>query len=197
MNTLTPDFAADQLFLAARTTNKFQDRGVDDAVLRRLYDLYKWGPTAMNTQPARVVFVRSAQAKTRLASTLMEGNVEKTMLAPVTAIIARDSQFFEHLPAQFPAVPHAQQLFSSNAQLAQDTAVRNTTLQGAYLILAARLVGLGAGPMSGFDPQALDREFFPEGRFKSDFLINLGYPDPAGNYPRGPRLSFEDAARIV
>ena len=193
----SPDLLDEQLFTMARTTNKFQNRGVDEAVLRRLYDLYKWGPTAMNSQPARVVFVTSLKAKARLAATLMHGNVEKTLRAPVTAIIARDTRFFEYLPVQFPAVPSARELFSGNEGLAHETAVRNTTLQGAYLILAARLVGLGAGPMSGFDAQALDREFFPDGRFKSDFLLNLGYPDPEGNFPRAPRLEFEEVARVI
>lgn len=189
--------ALDQILRTARTFNKFQPRTIDDATLRQLYELYKWGPTAMNTQPARVVFVRSAEAKEKLKAALMGGNVEKTMNAPVTAIVAYDTEFFEQLPGQFPANPNARGMFAGNAALAESTAQRSSTLQGAYLILAARALGLDAGPMSGFNAEAVNTAFFPDGKWKANFLVNLGYGDTTGNYPRGPRLGFEEAARIV
>lgn len=192
-----PDAALDQLFRSARTFNKFTERAVDDATLQQLYALYRWGPTSLNCQPGRVVFVRSAEAKERLKPALMPNNVDKTMAAPVTAIIAFDSAFFEHLPTQFPALPGARDMFASNPALAVETAMRNGSLQGAYLILAARALGLDAGPMSGFASPVVDAAFFPDGRWKSNFLVNLGWGDPAGNRPRGPRLAFDDAIRIV
>jgi nitroreductase len=192
-----PDAALDQLFRCARTFNKFTERAVDDATLQQLYALYCWGPTSLNCQPARVVFVRSAEAKEQLKSALMTNNVDKTMAAPVTAIIAFDSAFFEHLPTQFPALPGARDMFASNPALAAETAMRNGSLQGAYLILAARALGLDAGPMSGFASPLVDAAFFPDGRWKSNFLVNLGWGDPAGNRPRGPRLAFDEAIRIA
>ena len=188
--------ALKQLFLDARTFNKFQPRPVDDATLRELVDLMKWGPTSMNAQPGRIVFVRSAQAKEKLKGALMGGNVDKTMAAPVTAIVAWDSEFHEHLPTQFPAMPGARDMFHGNAGLIDTTGLRNSSLQGAYLILAARSLGLAAGPMSGFDNAAVDAAFFPDGKWKSNFLINLGYGDASGNHPRGPRLPFHAMARI-
>jgi len=197
MSTSLNDLAIQQLFTDAHTANKFTDLPVDDALLKRLYDLCKFGPTSMNCQPMRLFFVRSAEAKSRLKACLSPGNVEKTMNAPVTAIVAMDTSFFEFMPAQFPAMPAASQMFSSNAELAKATAFRNSSLQGAYLIMAARTLGLAAGPMSGFDPAKLDAEFFSDGRWKANFLINLGYADPAGNHPRGPRLSFEESARVI
>jgi 3-hydroxypropanoate dehydrogenase len=184
------DVALDQLFRNARTVNKFTEREVDDTTLKQLYALYRWGPTSMNCQPGRVVFVRSAEAKERLMPALMPNNVAKTMAAPVTAIVAFDSAFFEELPAQFPAVPGARDMFASNPGLAAETAMRNGTLQGAYLILAARSMGLGAGPMSGFAAPLLDAAFFPDGLWTANFLVNLGWGDPTGNRPRGPLHSF-------
>jgi nitroreductase len=192
-----PDAALDQLFRSARTFNKYTERAVDDATLQQLYALYRWGPTSLNCQPARVVFVRSAEAKERLKPALMPNNVDKTMAAPVTAIIAFDSAFFEHLPTQFPALPGARDMFAANPALAAETAMRNGSLQGAYLILAARALGLDAGPMSGFASPLVDTAFFPDGSWKSNFLVNLGWGDPAGNRPRGPRLAFDDAIRIA
>ena len=188
--------ALKQLFLDARTFNKFQPRPIDDATLHSLVDLMKWGPTSMNTQPGRIVFVRSAQAKDKLKGALSGGNVDKTMAAPVTAIVAWDSEFHEHLPTQFPAMPAARDMFQGNASLIELTGLRNSSLQGAYLILAARALGLDAGPMSGFNNAAVDAAFFPEGTWKSNFLINLGYGDSSGNWPRGPRLPFHAMARI-
>ncbi|MET0382450.1 MAG: malonic semialdehyde reductase [Burkholderiaceae bacterium] len=191
------DAALKQLFFDARTFNKFQPKPVDDTTLHALIDLMKWGPTSMNSQPGRLVFVRGAEAKEKLKAGLMPGNVDKTMAAPVTAIVAYDPSFYDQLPAQFPAMPGARDMFASNAAFAEATALRNGSLQGAYLILAARALGLDCGPMSGFDQAAVDAAFFPDGQWKSNFLVNLGYGDPAGNWPRGPRLQFRDMARIV
>jgi 3-hydroxypropanoate dehydrogenase len=191
------DLAIQQLFTAAHTANKFADTPVGDDLLNRLYNLCKFGPTSMNCQPMRLVFVRSADAKSRLKDCLSPGNVDKTMAAPVTAIVAMDTSFFEFMPTQFPAMPAASQMFSSNAELAHATAFRNSSLQGAYLIMAARTLGLAAGPMSGFDPTKLNAEFFPDGRWKANLLINLGFADVTGNRPRGPRLTFEDVALVL
>jgi nitroreductase len=188
--------ALEQTFTQARTFNKFTDRAVTDETLHALYELAKWGPTSMNTQPARIVFVRSAEAKAQLLPALMPGNANKTMAAPVCAIVAMDSLFFEHLPEQFPAM-NAKPMFEGNAGLAESTAFRNSSLQAAYLIVAARQLGLDCGPMSGFDPAKVNEAFFPDGRYKANLLINLGYGDASGNHPRGPRLPFETVARIV
>lgn len=196
MSAALQDEALDQLFRQARTFNKFTDRAVTDEDLHQLYELCKWGPTSVNCQPGRIVFVRGTAAKEKLRPALAPNNVDKTMAAPVTAIVAYDSTFFEHLASQFPAMPQARDMFAGNAGFAADTAFRNGSLQGAYLILAARALGLDCGPMSGFDPTTLNAAFFPDGRWKANFLVNLGWGDPAGNRPRGPRLSFEDAARI-
>lgn len=196
MPTPLPDAALDQLFREARTYNQFIDRPVDDDTLKRLHELYRWGPTAMNTQPGRVVFVRSAEAKQRLKPALNAGNVDKTMAAPATAIVAYAVDFFDHLPTQFPANPAARDLFAGNAAMALDTATRNGTLQGAYLILAARALGLDTGPMSGFNAPLVNQTFFPDGRWRANFLVNLGWGDPAGVRPRGPRLGFDEVVRI-
>jgi 3-hydroxypropanoate dehydrogenase len=151
----------------------------------------------MNTQPGRVVFVRTAEGKEKLKPALMPNNVPKTMAAPVVAIVAYDTAFYEHLPTQFPALPVARDMFANNAELSADTATRNSALQGAYLIMAARALGLAAGPMSGFNPAVLNQAFFPDGRWKVNFLINLGWGDPSGNHPRGPRLAFEDGVVMM
>ena len=189
--------ALKQLFLDARTTNKFQPRAVDDATLQELVALMKWGPTSMNAQPGRIVFVRSPEAKARLKGALMGGNVDKTMAAPVTAIIAYDTEFHEHLPAQFPAMPGARDMFHGNAGMKDSTAFRNSSLQGVYLIMAVRVLGIDAGAMSGFDNAKVDAAFFPDGRFKSNFLCNLGYGDPSKLFNRSPRLSFEEACTLA
>lgn len=188
--------ALDRIFLNARTFNRFSDRPVTDATLRQLYDLLKWGPTSFNCQPGRYLFLRTPTARARLRPALAPGNVDKTLAAPVTVIVAHDRQFHEFLPEQFPAFD-AKPLFANDPALAERTAFRNGTLQGAYLIVAARALGLDCGPMSGFDNARVDAEFFPDGRWKSNFLVNLGYGDPSGNYPRGPRLVFETAAKIL
>jgi nitroreductase len=196
MKPALPDAALDQIFRTARTAHGFRPDPVPDATLHALYDLLKWGPTAFNCQPARFVFVRSAAAKERLKPALSPGNVAQSMAAPVTVIVASDAQFYDHLPSQFPAYD-ARPIFANNAAAAQGTAFRNGSLQGAYLIVAARALGLDAGPMSGFDAAKLDAEFFPDGRNKSNFLVNLGVADPAAIHPRGPRLDFATAAQIL
>lgn len=187
----------DILFRAARTQNGFLDQPVSDQELRALYDLLKWGPTTMNSQPARFVFVRSREAKERLRPALSPGNVDKTMAAPVTVIVAYDLRFYEHLPRTFPNNLEAKAAFEGKEAHIATTALRNGSLQGAYLILAARALGLDCGPMSGFDNAKVDEAFFPDGRWKSNFLCNLGRGDPTKVFPRNPRLAFEEACRIV
>ncbi len=192
-----PQEILEQAFLSARTFNTFTPTPVDDETILKLYDLLRWGPTSMNCQPARYVFVKSAEAKEKLTDALAAGNVAKTMAAPLTVIVAMDAHFYDHLPSQFPHSPNARDTFANNAALAQSTAFRNSTLQGAYLMVAARLLGLDCGPMSGFDADKVNAAFFPDGRVKANFLVNLGYGDPSGNHPRGPRLAFDEAAKIV
>lgn len=187
----------EQVFLDARTVNKFTAQEVSDTLLRQLYDLMKWGPTSMNCQSGHYVAVKSPAAKERLLPLLMSGNQDKTRGAPVTMIVATDTQFYQNLPEQFPANPSAADMFKSNSALSEATAQRNSTLQGAYLIVAARMLGLDCGPMSGFDNAAVDAEFFPNGRYRSNFLVNIGYGDPSGNHPRGPRLRFAEAVEIL
>ena len=186
----------DLLFRTARTHNGWQPKPVPDSLLHELFDLAKMAPTSANCSPMRVVFVTSAEGKERLKPALSAGNLEKTMAAPVTAIIANDTQFYEELPKLFPHAD-AKSWFTSNQALTDITAMRNGTLQGGYLMLAARAVGLDCGPMSGFDNAKVDAEFFPDGRFKSNFLCNLGYGDPSKLFPRSPRFAFEDVCKIV
>lgn len=195
MSDVFTDAALDQLFRTARTQNVFQDRPVEDSQLRALYDLLKWGPTSANNSPARFVFVKSADAKQKLAPALSEGNLAKTMAAPVTVIVGFDEDFHEKLPYLFPHTD-AKAWFEGPREGRHEAAFRNGTLQGAYLILAARALGLDAGPMSGFDNAKVDAAFFAGTAIKSNFLVNLGYGDPAGVFPRLPRLSFDEAARI-
>lgn len=185
-----------QAFTAARTFNRFRPDAVADDSLRALYELLKWGPTSMNCQPGRYVFLRSEAAKQRLKPALSPTNVDKTMAAPVVVIVATDTRFFERLTEQFPAYD-ARPMFEGNPALAEATAARNGSLQGAYLIIAARMLGLDCGPMSGFDAAKVNAEFFPDGRWQANFLVNLGYGDPTGNHPRGPRLAFEEATRLL
>lgn len=193
------DHALDTLFRSARTANGFLDRPVSDAQLRQLYDLMKMGPTSANCQPARLVFLRSAAAKERLRPALSAGNLAKTMAAPVTVIVAYDTRFQEHLPRLFPHDQTAKSWFDGDAKQAvrATTAFRNGTLQGGYLILAARAVGLDCGPMSGFDNAKVDAEFFPDGRVKSNFLCNLGVGDPGKLFPRGPRFEFDEVCTVL
>ncbi|MGV8960037.1 MAG: malonic semialdehyde reductase [Stenotrophomonas sp.] len=195
MSDVFTDAALDQLFRTARTQNAFQDRPVEDSQLRALYELLKWGPTAANSTPARFVFVKSAAAKQKLAPALSEGNHDKTLAAPVNVIIAYDEDFHEKLPYLFPHTD-AKSWFDGPREGRHESAFRNGTLQGAYLMMAARSLGLDVGPMSGFDNAKVDAAFFAGTSIKSNFLVNLGYGDPAGLFPRLPRLSFDEAARI-
>lgn len=197
MKTTFDAAALGQLFLVARTFNKFTAEPVCDDLHRKLYDLYEWGPTSMNSQPGRLVFVCSAEAKEKLKSALMPNNVEKTMAAPVVVIVALDTAFYEHMPTQFAANPGARDKFANNAVLISDTAARNSSLQGAYLIMAARALGLAAGAMSGFNPAMVNEALFPDGRWKANSQINLGWGDASGNRPRGPRLAFEEAVVVA
>ena len=191
------DKALDTIFRQARTQNAFSGT-VSDAQLRALYDLMKWGPTTMNTQPARIVFLRSKEAKEKLRPALTPGNLDKTMAAPATAIIAYDLMFYENLPRMFPHRPEAIKGFQGEEKKAgtEKVAFRNGSLQGAYFIIAARALGLDTGPMSGFDNAKVDAAFFPDGRWKSNFLCNLGKGDPSKIFGRSPRLTFEEACRI-
>ena len=187
----------DLLFREAHTHNKFRDTPVSDETLRELYDLLKFGPTSANSSPARFVFIRTKEGKEKLRPALSSGNEAKTMAAPVTAIVAYDPKFFEQLPRLFPHNPDAISWFSGNDSLAATTAFRNGTLQGAYLIIAARALGLDTGPMSGFDNATVDAAFFAANGWRSNFLVNLGHGDPAGVYPRSPRLPFDEAAVLA
>lgn len=189
--------ALDQLFRSARTHNRWQDRPVSAETLLELYDLLKWAPTSANTSPARFVFVQSAEAKARLKPALDAGNVAKTMAAPVTVIVATDHEFYEKLSFLFPHAPDARSWFAGRPEAIQTAGLRNGSLQGAYLIMAARALGLDCGPMSGFNNALVDAEFFAGTQVRSNFLINLGYGDPAGLHPRGPRLPFDEACKIV
>jgi 3-hydroxypropanoate dehydrogenase len=165
-------------------------------LLRQVYDLTKWGPTSGNCSPARILFVRSREAKERLKPALMAGNVDKTMAAPVTAIVGYDLRFYDQLPKLFPANPGFRDLFANSPELAQTTAFRNSTLQGGYFILAARSLGLDTGPMSGFDNAKVDAEFFPP-NVKSNFLCNLGFGDHSKLFPRNPRLEFDETCKLI
>jgi 3-hydroxypropanoate dehydrogenase len=185
-----------QIFTEARTHNGFLGIPVDDQLLRDAVDLAKIGPTSANNSPLRIVFLKSAAARQRLKPFLSPGNVEKTMTAPVVALTAYDRKFYDHLPFLFPHAD-ARAWFAGNEAFADDSAYKNGTLQVAYLILALRAVGLDVGPMTGFDNAKVDAEFFPDGRFKSNVLINIGYGDASGLFPRSPRFSFEQIATII
>jgi 3-hydroxypropanoate dehydrogenase len=205
------DTALDALFLEARTHMKWQPRPVTDETLRELYELLKWAPTSANAAPARFAFLRSREAKERLRPALAPLNVKKTMTAPVTVIIAYDMKFYEQLPKLFPQNPGMAKLFESSPDMVETTAKRNSSLQGAYLIMAARALGLDCGPMSGFDQAKVDeeffaagkpcfgcdQEFFPEGHVRTNFLCNLGYGDPSALHPRLPRLTFTEACSLL
>jgi 3-hydroxypropanoate dehydrogenase len=184
------------LFKAARTHNKWTDRPVTDDELRALFDLLKMGPTSANCAPARFVFLRTEWQKDRLKPALSAGNIDKTMSAPVVVIVATDPHFYDNLPRLFPHAD-AKSWFSGNPMLAEETATRNATLQGAYLILAARALGLDCGPMSGFDNALVDEIFLSDRGWKSNFLVNIGHGDPAGLLPRSPRLDFDEACLLL
>lgn len=188
--------ALDTLFREARSQNGWLDKPVAEAQLRQLYELMKWGPTAANGCPARIVFVHSPEARAKLTACVSAGNVDKVSTAPVTAIIGMDMAFYDKLPQLFPHVD-ARPWFVGQPQMIADTAFRNSSLQGGYFILAARALGLDCGPMSGFDPAQVDAAFFAGTTVKSNFICGLGYGDPAKLFPRSPRLAFDEACRIV
>lgn len=185
-----------QIFLDARTQNKWLDKDIPDTLLRDLIDIMKMGPTSANCSPARIVFVKSQAAKQRLLPHLSSANRDKTNAAPVTAIIGHDLNFYDQLPRLYPHAD-AKSWFTSSEALANETAFRNGTLQGAYFIIAARALGLDTGPMSGFNNAAVDQEFFSGTTVKSNFICSLGYGDPAGVFPRLPRFTFEEMASIL
>ena len=189
------DNALDQLFLKAHTHNRFAGPVTDDD-LRAIYDLMKWGPTTANSTPARFVFVRSPEAKERLRPALSAGNLAKTMAAPVTVIVAYDLDFYEQLPKLFPHTDARSWFAGKPAEHIRTNAFRGGTLQGAYFMVAARALGFDCGPMGGFDNGQVDDAFFPDGKWKSNFLLNLGFGDPAAVHPRNPRLTFDKACRI-
>jgi 3-hydroxypropanoate dehydrogenase len=211
MKSTLQDEALNQIFREARTHGAWLDKPVSDETVRQLYDLMKWGPTSANGSPGRLVFLRTLEAKERLRPALAPGNVEKTMTAPVTAIVAYDLLFFEKLPKLFPHAPGMRHLFAQNQPLVEATAKRHSSLPSAYLIIAARALGLDCGPMSGFDNAKVDeeffgagqecegceQEFFPAGHVKSNFLCNLGYGDESKLFPRGPRLAFNEACTLL
>ncbi len=190
------DQARNILFHEARTQNAWQDSAVSIEDLRAIWDLVKMAPTSANCSPARIVFVTTPEAKERLKPALMEGNVAKTIAAPVTAIIGFDLDFYEHLPKLFPHTD-ARAWFVGNEPLIEETAFRNGTLQGAYFIMAARSLGFDCGPMSGFDNNQVDQEFFAGTNVKSNFLCSIGLGDPAGLFPRSPRFDFDDVCQVV
>lgn len=190
------DDALTQLFTGARTRNAWSDRPVPEDLLRKLYDLTKFGPTAVNATPARFVFVTSPEAKARLAPHMAEQNRAKTLQAPVNVIIGHDIEFHEHLPVLFPHAPGAKDWFADDGHR-RENAFRNGSLQGGYFLLAARALGLDVGPMSGFDPAGVKAEFFPDSTIEPNFIVNLGYGTDENLFPRSPRLSFEDAAVIL
>jgi 3-hydroxypropanoate dehydrogenase len=205
MSTPLNNVALDTLFHQARTHNVWLDQPVSDDLLRQLYDLMKFGPTSANSNPARILFLRTHAAKQRLRPALSATNAEKTMKAPVTAILAYDLKFFEETPKLFPNNPAMANIFSGSAQLAEITAFRNASLQGGYFILAARALGLDCGPMSGFDNAKVDAEFLTSAagnppsfhHVKSNFLCNIGYGDASKLFPRNPRLTFDEACRLL
>jgi 3-hydroxypropanoate dehydrogenase len=199
MSKSASDECLDVIFREARTYTAWQNKPIDDALLKRIYDLAVLGPTSANTQPMRILFVKSAEAKARLRPTLAELNVAKVMAAPACAIIANDSQFHEQMRRIAPTMPRFYDMFAGEEKQAfrELHAMRNGSLQGAYFIIAARALGLDCGPMSGFDNAKVDAEFFPEGQWKSNFLCNIGYGDASNLRPRGLRLPFDDACKII
>lgn len=188
--------ARDLLFDAARTHNAWADKPVDMALIERAWSMARMGPTSANCSPLRLVLVRSPEAKARLEPLMMEGNRAKTAAAPVTAILAHDMAFHEHLPRLFPHAD-AKSWFAGNDALIAETAFRNGTLQAAYFLIALRAVGLDCGPMSGFEKAGVDAEFLADSGWRSNFVMNIGYGDPSGLFPRSPRFDFQDVARVV
>ena len=197
MTTRLDDAGLDLILRKARTQNGWLDKPVSDDQLRAIYDILRVGPTSANSCPARILFLRTPEAKARLLPALSPGNVDKTKAAPVTAIIGYDTRFFEFFPKLFAHRPEMRDAFANNPKNAEITAFRNGTLQGAYFMIAARAVGLDVGGMSGFDNAKVDAEFFPDGRVKSNFLCNVGHGDPAKVLAKLPRLDFDEACRLL
>ncbi|MBB3331669.1 3-hydroxypropanoate dehydrogenase [Halomonas campaniensis] len=195
--TVIDNSAVETLFTKARTHNVWQDRDVSDETLHELYHLMHFGPTSMNCQPTRILFLRSQEAKERLKPALLPGNQEKTMKAPVVAVLGFDTEFHEHLPRMFSHNKDAKSLFEGKPDFIHTTAFRNSSIQGGYFILAARALGLDAGPMSGFNNAAVDEAFFPDGKVKSNFLCNLGYGDAEALFPRQERFAFEEICEVL
>ena len=195
--TMLDDAGLDLILRKARTQNGWLDKPVSDDQLRAIYDIMRLGPTSANSCPARILFLRTPEAKARLLPALTPGNVDKTKAAPVTAIIGYDTRFFEFFTKLFPHRPEMKDAFANNPKNAEITAFRNGTLQGAYFMIAARAIGLDVGGMSGFDNAKVDAEFFPDGRVKSNFLCNLGHGDPAKVLAKLPRLDFDEACRLL
>jgi 3-hydroxypropanoate dehydrogenase len=191
------DLALDRLFRTARTRNAWTDRPVTEQQVRELYDLLKFGPTSSNCCPARFVWIRSADGKQKLAALASPGNAPKILAAPVTVIVGYDLDFAEQMPKLFPARGKQMQEYFSDPLVAQTTAFRNSSLQGAYLIIAARALGLDCGPMSGFNNDAVDSEFFANSRIKSNFICSIGYGSDQNLFPRNPRLTFEESGRFA
>ncbi|HEY8355719.1 MAG TPA: malonic semialdehyde reductase [Methylophilaceae bacterium] len=196
MGSSLDDKALDQLFRNARTYNGFSDEPVSDDTLGQLYDLVKWGPTAFNSQPSRYIFIRSAEAKERLAPALSSSNREKTLKAPVNVILAYDTQFFEHLP-KLTASPNARELFVDHPSLIEPTALRNGSLQAGYLILAARALGLDVGVITGFDADLVNQTFLAGTSYRANVIANIGYGDVDSLRPRARRFTFEEVAQIL
>lgn len=192
-----PDEILNQLFREARSHNGWQDRDVTDQQLHEIYDLMKMGPTSVNSCPARIVFIKSQEAKLRLKACLNEGNVTKSMTAPVVALIGMDLEFYTKLNKLWPHAPDAPSWYIGKPDKIRENVYRNSTLQGAYLIMAVRSLGLDAGPMSGFNFDKMDETFFPDGKVKSNFICAIGYGDDSKLYPRGPRLDFDEACQII
>ena len=188
--------ALEQLFTKARTHHAWTAAAVEDELLGQLYELVKWGPTSANSLPMRVLFLKSKDAKEKLIPAIAPGNVDQVRAAPVTAIVAYDQKFYDRLPELMTAFD-ARSMFASNPELAEKSAFRNSSLQGGYFILAARALGLDAGPMSGFDNAKVDELFFKNSSWRSNFLCNLGHGDDSKLYPRGPRLMFNDVCKIL
>ena len=197
MNKSLDDAALDTLFRDARSQNKWLDKPVSEQTLRDLFDLMKWAPTSANSFPIRIVFVHSQAEKDRLSTMVLESNIEKVQSAAAVAVMGYDTQFFDHLQDLFPHDPTARSWFSDAPDLAESTAFRNSSLQGAYLMMAARSLGLDCGPLSGFDMDAVDATYFPGGTIKSNFLCSLGYGDPEGLFGRSPRPDFDKFCTIL
>ena len=197
MAKMLSDEALDTIFRQARSHNLWAEQDVSQTMLRAIYELAKWGPTSANCSPARFVFLVTQAAKQRIKPHLSPNNVDKVMKAPACVIIAYDTEFYDKLPKLFPHNPGAREWFAGKTQFAETSGFRNGTLQGAYFMIAARALGIDCGPMSGFNNEAVDKEFFPDGKIKSNFICSIGHGDPKGLFTRSPRLAFDEACKIL